>query len=177
MPAQTRIVRRLVRRYSSRRVTQRKEGVRAGRRRAACHPSRPCAGSRQSRKHRSRPTRCGHPGNSSVRRVGPVCPEVVRVAMPSERAGGRDGPLVSQCTQGTASRLAARRIGPLPSGGPSRVALGLRVGDRSARLAKPARNSRPTERVSNSGWRRLPRHRLSDREQGAGVHGGPAHEA
>jgi hypothetical protein len=50
----------------------------------------------------------------------------------AERAGGRDGPLVSQVTQGTAARRAARRIGPLSTGGPSRVALGLRVGDRSA---------------------------------------------
>jgi hypothetical protein len=99
--------------------------------RPACHPSPPWTGSRPSRKHRSRPTRYEHPGTSSVRRVGVGLPGSCSGSH-AERAGGRDGPLVSQCTQGTASRRAARRIGPLSSGGPSRVALGLRVGDRSA---------------------------------------------
>jgi hypothetical protein len=69
-------------------------------------------------RHRWRPTRNGRPGKPLGPRVGPVCPEVVRVAAPSGRA---DGPLVSQCTP--RGSLRARRPAGwfLPSGGPSRV--------------------------------------------------------
>jgi hypothetical protein len=96
----------------------------------ACHSSRPWAGSRPSRKHRSRPTGHGDPGKSSVRRVG-----VGLTGSCSGSHGERAGGTVPWFPRSPRGPLRAGRpagLVPLSTGGPSRVTLGLRVGDRSA---------------------------------------------
>ena len=85
-------------------------GLRAARGpRPGYRPSPPSAGTTLSRRPHWRPTRYGRSGKPP-RPAG-------RAGLPGRRSGshanGRaEGPLVSQCTQGTASRRAARRVVP-----------------------------------------------------------------
>jgi hypothetical protein len=113
----------------ARRRSGRLGGLRAARGpRPGYRPSPPSAGSTLSRRPHWRPTRYGRAGKPLGPRVGPVCLDVVRVATPT---GGRKVPWFPSAPRGPLR--AGRPAGWfLPSGGPSRVALGVRVGDRSA---------------------------------------------
>ena len=104
-------------------------GLRAARGpRPGYRPSPPSAGSTLSRRPHWRPTRYGRSGKPP-RPAG-------RAGLPGRRSGshanGRaEGPLVPSAPRGPLR--AGRPAGWfLPSGGPSRVALGVRVGNRSA---------------------------------------------
>jgi hypothetical protein len=139
----------------------------------ACHPSRPWAGSPPSRKHRSRPTGHGHPGNSSVRRVG--------VGLPGSSSGSH-----AERAGGTVPWFPRSPRGPLRAGRPA----GLVPSPPAGRLASPsACGSGPLrggisqhefashQTGINNRWPRLPRHRLPTGSRAPALHGGPAHEA
>ena len=141
----------------------------------ACHPSRPWAGSRPSRKHSRDRRGMGIP--VTPRSVGSVsvCPEVVRVATPSERAGGTV-PWFPRSPRGPLR--AGRPAGLVPSPPAGRLASPSACGSGTApRRDKPARirvppNGYPIAAGPGSQGIAFP-----TGSRAPALHGGPAHEA